>query len=239
MQAFNERYARLATGLQGKRAELQRASAQIQPRLERELAFMWTANNDARSYVIIGDPAVHVSVGAPGEVIAPAPARDSIVIQAQATVNAGALPNFVDDDARFADRPPDLTADAQIVDYGLLDDLRGAKAKLTEAIQRFADQIGKTLSDAIENVTTLEVETYVAPSGTLVTDDPSAMKLRAKTIISIDGDAQSFIPERSSELDNRTWNMHLAMVEQAQSYRADMIRAMAAAAAELIKAVRG
>jgi hypothetical protein len=239
MQSFNERYARLATGLQGKRAELQRASSQIQARVERELAFMWTANNDARSYVIIGDPAVHVSVGAPGEMIAPAPARVEVVIEAQATVNVGALPSFVDEDARFADRPPDLSADSQIVDYGLLDDLRGAKAKLTEAIQRFADQIGRTLSDAIENVTTLEVETYVAPSGTPVTDDPTTMKLRAKTIINIDGDAQSFIPERSGELDSRTWNMHLAMVQQAQSYRADMIKAMAAAAAELVKAVRG
>lgn len=58
MDYFNQRYAELSTELTDRIQE----SEFRQDADPRELGGLWTANNDARSYVILGDPAVRLAV---------------------------------------------------------------------------------------------------------------------------------------------------------------------------------
>lgn len=60
VEYFNERYAELATVFS---AELDRAETNPTT----QLPSIWTAHNDARNYIIIGDPAVRLPLAASGE----------------------------------------------------------------------------------------------------------------------------------------------------------------------------
>jgi hypothetical protein len=73
---FNERYAEIATALGHELQELEEVPTYKYD--ANELAALWTANNDARDYVVLGDPAVRMPVI---EAAQPAVERSPIVVK--------------------------------------------------------------------------------------------------------------------------------------------------------------
>ena len=98
------------------------------------------------------------------------------------------------------------------------------------------------VGDAIRDVTTLEVKTYVSDDiagvkiekGELVGD----LRLRAMTTIALDGDIAAIIPLRAEGMDETLWAAHVDMVKQAQANRTELVKLAASAAAGLVAAVK-
>jgi hypothetical protein len=117
----------------------------------------------------------------------------------------------------------------------LVESLKETTAKLTEALSKVA-----------EDVTTLQVSTYVADEVDTVKYNPEAraltggvgLHLRAMTHIRFDGDTSVCVPVKKEEIDEALWKLHNETVAQAQLNRQQFIQTMAEAAANLIKAIK-
>ena len=89
------------------------------------------------------------------------------------------------------------------------------------------------MSKALEDATTLEVETYVSNDLTGVGFEGGKFtnaSLRAVTRVTIDGDTKVCIPQNEDgEIDTAIWQVHLDMVKQAQASRAELMKTLLSA----------
>jgi hypothetical protein len=261
VEKINERHAEIAVDLNAILEDLE-FGGHANPST---VAGMWTANNDARGYAIIGDPAVRLPLSKTGEVrrepIAPveikSPSSGSTTggPANQTTERPGPATGSSRESAEEAGAIPQADT-SEMPDYWLLGGDKGDKGdkgdggeermggpqfeqiqqNLTTAIQGFSTKLGNALNKAVSDATTLEVSTYV--SDEVSADFEKTARLRAVTRIKLDGDVQVCVPRQNGEIDEHLWRIHTDMVKQAQAHRDEMLKTLVSAATSLIDVLK-
>ncbi len=222
LEFFNNRYAALATELTGylQAAEQDTAKGSAADQ-EFKLAELWTAQNDARGYAIIGDPAVKLNVNAKLK-------EDERPVL---TLAGDAPP------------PQSVTAEnpAPAAAFGLLDTLKGAGEQTNRRLQETLEKLNAWLECALDDATGSEVATYASDDMGQVTHEAKGFtnaQLRALTRISLSGDLASCVPAKKGELDDKLWRVHDDMVAQALQHRTENLKAVAEVLAQLLAVVK-
>ncbi len=111
---------------------------------------------------------------------------------------------------------------------------------LGDALKSFIQQLTDSISQAANNLTSLEIRTFATGDMSQVRYDFASrefsgpVRLRALTRISFDGDMQAVVPEKNDELDEAFWKVHIDLVKEAQATRAQFIGSMTEMATRLI-----
>jgi hypothetical protein len=108
---------------------------------------------------------------------------------------------------------------------------------MIDSLRGFVGKLGEKISEALSNMSTLEVTTYVAKDMSATRVEGGKVigaELRAYTRVSLDGDTVAVVPERDGEIDRAALELHTALVQQAQKARAEMLETIIHAATSLV-----
>jgi hypothetical protein len=225
-ETLDMRYADLATQLSQDLEEFKYGSSSAPTAYE--LAERWTRNNDARGYVVLGDPAVQAPFGAPDAAPTERPDLGTISVPAAPAAGPEPTPTL---------RPGAAEAELGVFGGGEGDEGAGIWTTLNTLIGDMADKVNQGL----KNITSLEVNTYTSDDLENVDYNPQtrtftgSLKIRARTHIAFDGDMEVCLPMRDDgSVDRELWQVHREMVQEAQANRAEFLKIVADLAARVV-----
>ncbi len=201
---LNNRYAEISTELSSLLEEAQ-FDLEVEPL---ELASKWTANNDAKNYVVLGDPAVRLMVAEE----AGAPVERPVITLSSPKGPAGKPAN---DDGQ-APKTGSPVEPGQGSSEAVLPAASFSQAGVSQpgavgtaqTMQDFIHKLAGFLSQAIDSAATLEVRTYTSDAVgevSLVNGRLSGADLRALTSIKLLGDIEQVVPLKDGEIDTELW----------------------------------
>ena len=221
LESFNSRYAELSVDLNGLLGDI-RWKKQVD---DYHLSGIWTATNDARSYTVLGDPAVRLPLAADAS------------LEKHAVLGQAAIPRIVSSSPKPAALPDSAVQSATspgtaAASFGFLDDTRST---LQSALQKLTD----VLASAFDSLTKVEVATYTSErleDVTYADGKFTGARLRGLTRASLDGNTLVCVPEQDGKVDDALWAIHAAIVDRALRHRVEMLQLAASAASSLIGA---
>ena len=133
---------------------------------------------------------------------------------------------------------------AEATSFGLFSgpsDSDGLKERVGNALREFTEQLSVALQGFVKDVSQLEVTTYVSENMESEQSKDDLLKnarMRAFTRIKLDGDTEICVPTTEDGLDDDLWAIHVAMVQQAQLHRTELLKTAVSAASGLAQVIK-
>lgn len=240
LEPFNERYAEVATSLNSELENL-KTNKKVDDLM---LAKLWTVNNDARDYTIVGDPAVRLAISDDNTNAN----RDAIASITIWPVDEEPIRSEGDSEPAETSADEQTTATAEFkasvkvtgdpLAFGVSETFADVRQRLVSTLQQFGENLGRIVSQTADNASSLEVTTYVSEDMDGVTYEhgrfKGSAKLCAVTRINIDGDTLVCVPTDDQSINQELWKIHAETVHSAQLHRAEMLKTVISAATGLL-----